>query len=42
MRAISGICQFIALYILARGLDAMQYHYWGWSVFSALGLWTHP
>ncbi|WP_263122322.1 hypothetical protein [Cupriavidus gilardii] len=41
MKLISNILLFIALYIAARILDAMQYHFWGWSVFSFLGFWEH-
>ncbi|OXH83079.1 hypothetical protein CA830_35590, partial [Burkholderia multivorans] len=29
MKLISNILLFIALYIAARMLDAMQYHFWG-------------
>lgn len=42
MRFISDLLLFLALFIVMRVCDAMQYHLMGWSLFTFLGLWGPP
>ena len=42
MRFVSDLFLLLALYIVVRFLDGMQYGLAGWSLFTFLGFWDPP